>query len=360
MNSKNKKTILIIYDTFSAKELLDDPSLEYTPEEAHAEIADVRLGVKNICDVLKNGGYDVRTLGLRYVNSKIISKIEKINPDAIFNLCESLYDKAKNEVYVAGLFELLKIPYTGAPPFALAVALNKFKTKQILRAAGLPTPASILTIKDQPISLAGLNPPYIIKPIREDASAGITSRSVVRTKEEVEARVKLIHNTYNQPALVEEYIDGREINVSIMGNGEPKVLAVGEILFGKMPKGEPRIISYQAKWDPSSPLYAATEQSYPAQLDEKTRIKIGKIGLQAYKEIGCRDYGRIDMRMRADGKVFILEVNPNPAISPDDGFERAAGVAGISYNEMLCKIVSYALARSSRKTLKEIDIKSVI
>jgi D-alanine-D-alanine ligase len=149
------------------------------------------------------------------------------------------------------------------------------------------------------------------------------------------------------------------LNVSIIGFTEPKVLAIGEIDFSKMPKGEPSIVSYQAKWDSKSPLFGATEPIYPAKIDDELKAKIEKAGIKAYLEIGCRDYGRIDMRIKDDGKLYILEVNANPDISPESGFDRATKVAGMSYNQMICEIVQSALQRTARKS-KEMAAKSVI
>lgn len=352
-NGHAPKTILIVYDILSDKPAPDDPQSEYT-------LADTRSEIKAVEKALKEGGFNVRTLGLRRINSKVVTKIEEINPDAIFNLCESLYDKAKHEMYVAGLYELLKIPYTGSPPFALGLALNKRKTKQILRAAGLPTAASTIAIKNEQLNLSALTPPLIVKPVREDASTGISGKSIVNTKEEAIERVNFIHETYHQPALIEEFIAGREINVFIMGHLEPKVLAVGEIDFSKMPKKEPNIISFQAKWDPKSPLYDATEPRYPAKLEPDIQTKIEKVALRAYQEIGCRDYARVDGRLREDGKFFILEINTNPDISPEAGLDRVAHVAGLSYNQWMCEVASYALARAKKKVTQELSTISVI
>ncbi len=352
MTNGEQKICLIVYDVLSDKFIPDDPEPDFNLAETRADVPAIRK-------VLKEGGYNVKTLGLRRINSKVISHIESVNPDVIFNLCESLYGESRHEMYVAGLFELLKIPYTGSPPFALGLALNKRKSKQILRSAGLPVPSSVMAISGQSFSLSDLEAPYIIKPVREDASAGISSKSVVNTKEEVEERVKFIHENYRQPALIEEFIPGREINVSVLGGNESKILAIGEIDFSKMPKDEPNIVSYKAKWNPKSAVYVATEPICPAKLDDEIKTKIEKAALKAYVEIGCRDYARIDMRLKEDGKFYILEVNTNPDISPDSGFNRAANVFGMNYGQMICEIVSYALQRTPRKE-KELSAKSVI
>jgi D-alanine-D-alanine ligase len=352
MTNGEQKLCLIVYDAMDTRPTPDDPNSDFT-------LAEVRTDIEAIKNALKEGGFSVKTMGLRRINAKVVSQIEEINPGVIFNLCESLYGESRQEMYTAGLFELLKIPYTGSSPFALGLALNKRKSKQILRAAGLPVPSSVLAISDQPFSLSDLSAPYIVKPVREDASAGISSKSVAKTKEEVDERIKFIHENYQQPALIEEFIPGREISASILGSNEPRVLAIGEIDFSKMPKGEPNIVSYQAKWDPDSPLYSATEPVYPAILEEELKAKIEKAALKAYVEIGCRDYGRIDIRLRDDGKFYILEVNANPDISPDSGFDKAAKVAGMSFGQWICEIAQSALQRTRRKA-KELSAKSVI
>lgn len=352
MANGEQKNCLIVYEVIASGSTPDISDPEFTLDVERTEIEAVR-------NALKEGGFSVKTLGLRRINAKVVSQIEEINPDVIFNLCESLYKESRHEMHVAGLFELLKIPYTGSSPLALGLALNKRKAKQILRSAGLPAPSAVLAVMGLPYSLSDLEPPYIIKPVREDASTGISNKSVVSTKEEVEERVKFIHENYQQPALIEEFIDGREINASILGNTNPKVLAIGEIDFSKMPKNEPRIVSYRAKWDPESLFYGATEPIYPAKLDEEIKTKIEKAALKAYVEIGCRDYGRIDMRLREDGKFYILEVNTNPDISPTSGLDRAANVAGMNYTQWICEIVSYALERTPRKA-KQLSAASVI
>ncbi len=352
MANGNQKNCLIVYDVLNGKPTPDDPESDYTEAETRTE-------VETIKNALKQGGFSVKTLGLRRVNTKIISKIEEIDPDVVFNLCESLYGESRHEMYIAGLFELLKIPYTGSPPFALGLALNKRKTKQILRAAGIPVPSSVMAILDQPFSLADLEAPYIIKPVREDASTGISSKSLVNTKEEVIERVKFIHENYRQPALIEEFIPGKEIYVSISGSIDPKIMAIGEVDFSKMPKDEPFIVSYKAKWDKESQVYKATMPEYPAKIKDEVREKIEKACIKAYLEVGCRDYGRVDLRLRDDDKFFILEVNTNPLISLTSDFERLIQSAGIGYDQWICEIANNAMMRTPRKS-KELSAKSVI
>jgi D-alanine-D-alanine ligase len=250
------------------------------------------------------------------------------------------------EMYVAGLLELMGIPYTGSKPFALGLALNKFHVKQILRSAGIPTARAYLQYPGQKHSVPrGMNFPVIVKPSREDASLGINSHSVCRSLEHLEKQIRYIHKAYGQEALVEEYLDGREFNVSVMGHSNPEVLAISEIDFSRLPESEPRIVSYRAKWDEESPLFSATIPICPASLSGRLENRVKDIAIRSYRCIGCRDYARIDLRTDSRGSLRVLEVNPNPDMSPKAGFAKAARTAGYSYSEMIRRICEAAMER---------------
>src|SRR3989338_7269859 len=308
------KTCLLLYNI-----LIGDGKED---EELNA-VDQVRTEIAAVRNALKDCGYTVRTMGLRYLSAKVITEIDEVNPDFIFNLVESVYAQSRTEMYIAGLFELLKIPYTGSPPLALGLALNKLKTKQILRAASIPVPPSVIAIPGESPNFETLTPPYIIKPIREDGSSGISPASVTDDLKEVKEKITYIHETFHQPALIEEFIDGREFNVSVIGNNPPRMLAVAEIDFSKMPKKEPRIVSYEAKWRPQSPQYIGTEVICPAEIDSYLRARIEKIALKSYKELGCRDYARIDIRLGEGRRLYVIEVNTNPDIAPESGVVKA-------------------------------------
>ena len=214
---------------------------------------------------------------------------------------------------VAGLLELMGIPYTGSDPFALGLALNKFHVKQILRSAGIPTARGLSALSGQKLTIPrGMRFPMIVKPARQDASLGINSNSVCHTPEQLEKQILYIHEVYEQEALVEEYLDGREFNVSVIGDRNPEVLAISEIDFAGLPEDEPRIVSYRAKWDEESPMYSSTVPICPANLTKRLENRIRDIAIRSYQCIGCRDYARVDMRTDARGSLYVLEVNPNP------------------------------------------------
>lgn len=333
------KTCLILYNQWGSVQ-----NATVTDEEEFDSTAESRSETQTIKKILKEFGMNVRILGIRGITARVIRQIEEIKPDMVFNLCESLYEKSQAEMYIAGLLELLRIPYTGNPPFALGLALNKVKCKQVLKAVGIPVPPSVTVPVGEAPNVEDLTPPFIVKPVREDGSAGITKDSVAETAGEVAKLVEMVHHDYNQPALVEEFIEGREFTVAVVGN-PPRVLGVGEIDFSKTPEGEPKIISYRAKWDASIPIYAV----FPADLTNGLKARVERTAVRAFQAIGCRDYVRMDIRVSENRRVYVLEINTNPDISPEAGFEDAARAAGIAYVDFVREVVENTLKRKGDK-----------
>jgi len=250
---------------------------------------------------------------------------------------------------VAGLLELLGIPYTGSDPFALGLALNKFHVKQILRSAGIPTARAFVCYPGQKAVIPrGMRFPMFVKPSRQDASLGINAKSVCRTAEQLQKQIRYIHKAYDQEALVEEFLDGREFNVSVVGDRHPEVLAISEINFEGLPEDEPKIVSYRAKWDEESPMFQFTVPICPADLPKRMENRIKSIAIRSSQCIGCRDYSRVDMRADSRGNIYVLEVNPNPDISPKAGFARAARAAGFSYTDIILRICEAAMERGAQ------------
>ncbi len=330
------KICLILYNRWGSS----SSSSSTSNDTSFDSLAEDRSEVKIIKKHLNDFGITVRVMGISKINAKVVERIQEIKPDFVFNLCESLYEKSQAEMYVAGLLELLRVPYTGNPPLALGLALNKMKCKQIFDSAGVPTPPSIVVPVGEKPNVEDLTPPYIVKPVREDGSAGITKDSVVKTQEDAERLVGVIHSEYSQPAVVEEFIEGKEYTVAIVGT-PPRVLGVGEIDFYSVPDGEPKIISYKTKWDAEKPL----DTVFPANIDAPLRKRIEKHALKAFQVIGCRDYVRIDVRVSENRRVYVLEINTNPVVSPESGFEDAAISSGITYADFLRELVESTLAR---------------
>ncbi len=306
-----------------------------------------RVEVDAVTESLRASGFHPMVLSLERFSPSVVKRLAEVTPKFVFNLCEELECRSDMEMYMAGLFELMGIPYTGSPPWALGTALNKFCVKNLLRAAGIPTPKGFLCAPGEKIQKRAVPFPVLVKPVHEDGSLGIHSTSVCRSVSRLREQVEYVHEVYDQPALIEEYLDGREFNVSILGNDPPRVLAISEIDFGEMPASEPRIVSYRGKWDEDSPMYRGTTPVCPAVVSRQLAEAIRSTSLQSYRCIGCRDYARVDIRTDAEGNPHVLEVNPNPDISPGAGFARAAGHAGYTYTDVIHRIAQLAMERST-------------
>lgn len=293
--------------------------------------------------VLRARGAVVQVLGIASDPSSFATGFLKNRPDVVVNLCESLGGDARGEMLVPGILELLGIPYTGSGALALALALHKPKAKEVLRACGVPTPMHAVVRDRKDIDSLTLPLPVIVKPAREDASIGIDRRSVVFDRRELRPACDRVLAAFRQPAIVEQYIEGREIYVSFLG-GAPEALPVTEIEFGALEPSHPNIVTYAAKWDPAAPEFHTTP-SIPCRLGEAEQRKLVDVGLKAFEAIECRDYGRVDMRLAADGTPYVIEVNPNCDLSPDAGFARAASQSGLSYEQLVWRIVDAARER---------------
>lgn len=276
----------------------------------------------------------------------ILERLDAERPDLVFHLCEAVGGDARFEAAVAWLLEMARIPYTGSGPLALSIALDKWISKSILLAHGVSVPAGrVLSTGGE--SLAGLRYPAIVKPSREDASHGLALESVVSDEDSARRRARYVIERYAQPALVEEFIDGREFNVSILGTGENAApLSLGEIDFSNFPEGAPKFVTYQAKWVEESPEYTGSASVAARKLNPATRKRIFDIALAAYRAVGVRDYGRIDIRFHPEIGPVVLEVNPNPCIAPDAGLALAARRSGIQYRDLIARILEGAFSRA--------------
>jgi D-alanine-D-alanine ligase len=270
--------------------------------------------------------------------------------DLVINLAEGFADDLSAEPKVAGFLELLGVPFTGSCASALELGRDKGLSKLVLDREGIPTPRfQIFRSADEAPSLdrSVLEYPVIIKPVLEDASIGITVDSIARDGVDLMDKVRRIIETYRQPAIVEEYIDGREVNAAlIIGPGGAELLPISEIVFD-LPEGTPRILGFEAKWVEDSPFYQRTVPLCPAPLPEELRDRIEELARRACAALGVEGYARVDFRIReVDAEPFVIEVNPNPCINPmGSGFARAAAAAGIDYPELVKKIASAALDR---------------
>ncbi len=287
-------------------------------------------------------GFNVKKIGIKRKSiGKFLHEINRFKPSVIFNLCEEVDRDSTKEKSAAALYELLGVPFTGNGSFALMVCLDKAMTKRILKSNGIPTPPFKIFADDSkgdlPFSL-----PAIVKPIHEDGSTGITARSVVRNHRNLVARIAYIHRKFKQPALVEKYLPGRELQVSLLGNRNPTILAVAELSYRGLPRRLPRIVTYSAKWKKNSRYYKYTNPIIPARIEANLQKRVEEISRKIFEMFNLRGYARIDFRVKGN-KPFVIDVNPNPDLSLDAGFARAAHYAGLGYPRLVRRLVELAL-----------------
>ena len=276
--------------------------------------------------------------------SEVLNAIGDHRPDIVFNLCESLGGDSRLEATAAWLFERLELPFTGSPYRALRHCLYKVECSQILARSGVRLPATIRV--DNPDRLPKVRFPAIVKPEREDGSAGIGRKSVVYNYKRLREQVAEVVETCEQPAVVQQYIKGRELAVSLLGWPIPRVLPPGEILFNDLPRGHPHILTYSAKWRTDSVESIGTP-SVAAVLRPHELRKVAAIGRRTFEVLGLRDYGRVDVRLDDRGDPYVIDVNPNCDLSPDGGFARAAKRAGMGYRHFVWEILRGAIRRRS-------------
>jgi D-alanine-D-alanine ligase len=328
--------VAVCFNRVPSKLRKGEPGDRISEEGAEIEARAVRK-------VLKDLGHASALVPLGPDIEKFIRDLRSAKPEVVFNLCEGFWGDSRKELHVAALLDLLGYAYTGAAPLSLGLAQDKVRTKDLLISHRLPTPKYILVKPGEHFPRTrDLAYPLIVKPRFEDASLGITSDSIVETEKELRIRIQYVHDTYHQGALVEEFIEGREINAAVIGNSPVEALPLSEIRFHP---GLPRsIVSYEGKWLEESSEFAKTEPVCPAQLKAKEEFLVRDVALRAFKILECRDYARVDMRLR-EGVPYILEVNANPDISPGAGLAKAARAGGFSYQKFIDRILGMAVKR---------------
>jgi D-alanine-D-alanine ligase len=303
----------------------------------------VLVEVKAVHDGLNRLSYSVERVPLSPPLERVKEILSQLKADVVFNLFEGFAGSPETEYTVATMLSELGLPYTGCPAIALSLALDKSRTKAILQTNALPTPAFQVLDPDNIVTF-NLKFPCIVKPASEDASHGVTENSVVNDFMHLEAQVKHISERYGGHALVEEYVDGREFNVTVMGNDQPVVFPISEIVY-TLPADKPRILTFEAKWEPESLYFKSSAPVCPANIDETIRHKISVPAAKAFTLLGCQGYARVDFRMGSDNVPQIIEVNPNPDLSPGYGVALQSKIAGMSYARMIERIMQLAMER---------------
>ena len=301
---------------------------------------------------LKSCGHAVQSLPVDDAVAPMVAELTAAAPDIVFNLAESFGGKSALESNVAALLNLLGLRYTGSSPTGLLLAGDKSLTKQLLSFHGIRTP-EFATVFRGAVDWAGdIAFPLIVKPPQEDASLGITTSSVVNDLRELFTRIDELQSEFQQPVLVEQFIEGREFYVGVLGNANARALPVIELDFSGFPAGVPRIASWAAKWGDdgagSGEQYAGTRSVFPTDLASELVERMQQVAIDAFHALRLRDYARIDLRVSDGGEIFVIEVNPNCYLERESEFARAAAAGEIDYDALIARIVELASARYSR------------
>ncbi|HKI36806.1 MAG TPA: hypothetical protein VKA46_33450, partial [Gemmataceae bacterium] len=283
--------------------LYNEPVLPADHSDAESE-HEVLFTVDTVAGHLSDAGFEVSRLGVSRDPAALLSALRRARPDAVFNLFEGLPDHNSTEAYAAGLLEWLGIPYTGCPFQTLCIGRDKAWTKRLLRGAGLPT-ADFFVVEEGPVEECPIEWPVIVKPGLQDASVGLDQNSVVTDLERLNERVAYLLDAYGPPVLVEEFIRGREFNVGLIEAPDLQALPVSEIVFVDQGPGYWPIVTYDAKWKPGSRDYEATPAKYPAEVSSRLAQRLHSVAKQAFRLLGCRDYARVDFRVRPNGKPCV-------------------------------------------------------
>ena len=275
-----------------------------------------------------------------------LADLAKTECDLLFNLTASWAGDDTKDIHLAAYLDLCGFKYTGAGPFGLHLSQNKSLAKKIFAFHGIRTPFFAAVYRGR-LDWAhdDLSFPVIVKPAREDGSIGIEFNAVCESIKELMERIHDIHEKFDSPALIEEYIDGREMYVAVLGNENPAALPVVELDMSRLPEGMPKIAGTEVKWRTGSEAYRKTKSVIPTDLDEKIARKLQETALAAYQAVELRDYGRIDMRLDKNDTIYVLEVNPNPWLHSKAEVALAAKESGRSYPALIEEIVNLALAR---------------
>lgn len=312
--------------------------LEGADDEADAVVGQVEAA-------LQQSGHTVSVLGIYNDLHGLIDGVRQDRPDLVFNLMEMFGDDVCADIAVAGVLDLLRIPYTGCGPGELYLAQDKALGKKLLAFDGILYPKYAVFSRNADFETGvNLRMPLFVKPCRMDASIGVDAKALVHDAQTLMKRVVTIHEECNDSALAEEYIEGREFYCGIIGNMEPQALPLIEADFSGLPEGAPHVLDAKAKWETDTPEYKGTK-SVLAEVPDELRARLQKVSLDAYRALRVRDYGRVDLRLAETGEIYVLEVNASCYLEKASEFAMAAEAAGIDYPALVNQIADLAIAR---------------
>ncbi|MGH9488604.1 MAG: D-alanine--D-alanine ligase family protein [Terriglobales bacterium] len=338
--------VAVVYDTWDEPEAAAEPVSRRRPARKRQRKRD-KPDREEIFEALQKLGHDPSYYALDGREASLLG-LAKFDADLFFNLTESYAGDDTRDVHLAAYFDLLGRPYTGAGPRALHLAQDKALAKKIFAFHGIRTPQFAVCYRGRLEHAHDISFPLIVKPANEDGSIGIEAAAVVHSVRELMQRIDYIHETFDSPALIEEYIEGREIYVSILGNHPAEALPPVELDLSKLPEGTPRIASAEVKWERGSEAYRLTKSAPVEDLPAAVAQELEASALAAYRALKLRDYGRIDLRLTPKNEVYVLEANPNPWLSSGAEFAMAARKTGRTYAQLIGEILALTRQRVTR------------
>src|ERR1035437_7048996 len=319
-------------------------SVLFWEERIEAEIKHDEV-VDEVAVALSEGGHKVSLIGINDDLRELMDKLDDKRPDLVFNLCERFADNDEDEMHVTAVLAMLGQPFTGTGPVGMALRQDKAITKKLFKFHGVSYP-NFATFDKNNLEFAGkMRFPLFVKPLHGDTSLGIDDSSLITEYSKLIERIGFIQKHLNVPALVEEYIEGREFYVGILGNDAAEILPVMELDFAKLPDGPPRIYGHEAKSDTDSVQFGAVNAVVATELAPEVRARLTIAGREAAYALKVQDYARVDIRLSADGIPIVVEVNANPYLERTSAFALAALQAGMGYTTLVNRIVEIARNR---------------
>ena len=335
-----KARVLVLFDTDDAPPAGQDFSKHIeSVDEAEFDVARALIA----------RGHEVRCLGFRDDIDQLVAGLRAQPCDLVFNLAERFRGESALDYTVVSVLDMLGLPFTGASSEGLILARDKALTKKVLAYHGILIPHFMVCPTGQPIQRpSDLRFPLIVKPLDEDASVGIAQSSVVRDDEALNQRITFIHDKIGTDAIVEEFIDGRELYVGVIGNERPKALPPIEMVFKNEPNVEGRIATFKARWSVKYRESRGIENMVAKDLSKSLVQRLSDVAVRTYKAAGLRDYGRIDVRLAHDDAIYVVEANPNPYLAEGEDLAWAAEEAGYPYQDLIEKVAEMALGRGRK------------
>jgi D-alanine-D-alanine ligase len=348
-----KLKIAVLYDVWGEEAPVPEaePKTARKQKKAHRKSRREKEDREEIFEALEKLGHDPFYQVLDG-NLQCLTSLAKCGAELVFNLTESFAGDDTKEMNVAAYMDLLGIRYTGGGPHAHFLAQDKATAKKMFAFHGIKTPFFATAYRGRIEHAHDVSFPLIVKPVWEDGSIGIDAASVVNSVKELMERVEYIQNEFDSPALIEEYIEGREIYAAILGSYEhAQALPLVELDLSRLPEGTPRIASYDVKFEKETQVHKLTKSHLVSDIDEEMVARLQKTGLAAYQAVKLRDYGRVDMRLTPKGEIYVIEANPNPWLSSKQEFAMAAKASGKSYTDLIGEIVDMAITRYAAEGL---------